>query len=181
MSMQISINIQAAEDGTLTEREQGVIAALNLTKDLEVSHRTGEGLTVTKSFEATPEQVTANPPAPEEPASADGSTEEGNPVSAEEKPAPKTRAPRKAAASTTRAAVLEDAPAKEEEPTPEPSDEDLLNDDSVTLEKALEVAGDMLNNGKKDKVMAALKAVGARKVGQIEPKKLADFMEALGA
>lgn len=155
----VQINIHADDQGNFTTLDQAVLSAL-----------------AGSAQKSAPESKVAPEEAPKE-------SQEPSP---EEKPERKTRAPRKAAASTTRAAVLEDAPAKEVEPEPEadesesPADdgEDLLND-PVTLEKALEVAGDMLNNGKKDKVMAALKAVGARKVGQIEPEKLADFMAAL--
>lgn len=120
----------------------------------------------------------------------------------EEKPAPKPRrstakksAPAKSEDEVTEEDVkLKAEPKAEPEPeevTTEPEEDDTpmaleddsmaLEDDSkaVTLEDAVQAATSVAKAQGKDVVVAALKAVGAKRVTEIEPSKLGDFITAL--
>ena len=84
----------------------------------------------------------------------------------------------------------------EPEPEPEP-DEDVEPDvedvdadeaadaedeyDDVTIENAMELAQNMLRDGQRTKVVEALKAAGAKKVGELKGAQIAKFVKALSA
>lgn len=96
--------------------------------------------------------------------------------SAEPKAEPASRRPRAAA---------KPAPAPEPEPQDEPADEeeDLITpepQDEATLDFAVAKATDLVAAGKSPKVREALKAVGAKRVGELTDEQVPAFLKALG-
>lgn len=71
-------------------------------------------------------------------------------------------------------------------PEPEPEDDDDDDDDVVggdgpTLDDAIARATGLVQKGKSTEVKAALKAVGAKKVSELDSDQVAEFMAALDA
>lgn len=94
-------------------------------------------------------------------------------VSAPEKastPAPKATAP------AAKKAASKPAP----KPAPEPEDEDTDEpDNSATLADAVKAATALVSAGKAATVKAALKAVGAARVSEVDEDKVSEFLELL--
>lgn len=96
-------------------------------------------------------------------------------------PAPKAAAPApaaKKAAPKAEKAAPEPEPEVEEEPEAE-ADEDLVGDDSPTMEDAVALATKLVSSGQAAKVKAALSEVGAKKVSEIKAGDIATFVNAL--
>ena len=102
-----------------------------------------------------------------------GSAPAAAPV-AEEKPKKAAPAAKKAPAPKAEAPAPEPA----EEAVEEPAEEDLLGggDDAPTMEDAVALATKMVSTGKTAEVKAALAAVGAKRVSEIDESKIADFI-----
>lgn len=98
------------------------------------------------------------------------------PVSAPAAPAA-PKAAKKAAPKAEKAAP-EPEPEPEDEPEAE-ADEDLVGDDSPTMEDAVALATKLVSSGQAAKVKAALGEVGAKKVSEIKSGDIATFVNAL--
>lgn len=101
------------------------------------------------------------------------------PVAAPVADPPAAKAPAKKAASGAKKA------AAKPEPTPEPeeaesADEDLLGDDEApTMADAVELATELVSDGRSADVKAALAEVGAKRVSELKGAGIATFVNTL--
>ena len=168
MSLRINIEITVSEDQAYTEREAAIISAMQ-------AHPAGGARTA--------------PAAPTAPAAKAEAKAAATPVThAKDRPAapaPKVEKPAPATTSSTsgKAAVLDTT--LDEAPEPAEEEEDLLGGDNVivaeyTLEDAVAAATKLVSSGKAAQVKAALaSAGGAKKVSDLKPENIGDFMTAL--
>jgi hypothetical protein len=70
-------------------------------------------------------------------------------------------------------------PKPEPEPEPEPEEDLIGGGDALTVDDAVNKAQDLVTSGKSSVVKKALAAVGAKRVGELEPNQVADFVAAL--
>jgi hypothetical protein len=151
MSLKITIEINLEHEGTYSETEAAVIAALTASPAPEV---------IKEPVKAAAAATAKTPPAPT-------------------KPAAKVTPPGKPAQST-RAAVLEDIPDAGPEEAEEDLVGGEAAATTYTMEDAVSAATKLVSGGKSDKVKAALAKTSAKRVSELKGDDLSTFMEALG-
>lgn len=159
MTMRITVEISVADDQAYTERESAIIAAM------QAHPSQGAKAVVTE---------------PAKPAAAKQPTQ----TAAAKKAAADKAAAAKKSEEEAAAKAAAEAEAAEEEVTvddDEVSVDDVEVGEELTRDEVTEMATDLIGNGSKPKVIASLKAVGAKRVSEVTDEKLAEFAALLQA